>query len=94
MCLSCKKAVIDRKPVSSTEHIYELCSWIVCIMVSVVANLLMGLDPVLRDVKVEFKGYFRCYRESFQDHDAGATIGTRYRHTRDTKRRGKFNGKA
>ena len=86
VCLSCKKAVVDRKPVSSTEQICELCSRIVRTMVPVVANPLVGLDPVLKDGKVEFKGYFHGYRESFQDHDAGATMGTHCHCTKEIRK--------
>ena len=49
----------------------------------VVVNPLVGLDPMLRDGKVEFKGYFCGYRESFHNHHAGATIGTCCYCTRD-----------
>ena len=85
---------MDRKPVSSTEHIYELCLWIVHTIVPVVANLLVDLDPVLKDGKVKSKGYFRGYGESSQDHDAGATMGTHCRCIRVPKRGGNFRGKA
>ena len=61
----CKGAVVDRKPVSSTEHICELWLWIVCTIVPVVMNPLVSLDLVLKNAKVEFKGYFHGYRESF-----------------------------
>ena len=84
---------MDRKPVSSTEHICELCLQIVYTMVPVVTNPLVGRDPVLRDEKVEFKGYFCGYGESFQDHDAGATMGTCCCRTRNAKGGGKFRGK-
>ena len=52
--LSCKGAVVDRKPVFSTEHLCELCLWNVHKMVPMVENPLVGLDPVLRDKKNEF----------------------------------------
>ena len=94
VCLSCKGAVMDRKPVSSSEHICQLCLQIVRKMVPVVANPLVGFDLVLWDGKVEFKGYFCCYGESFQYQDAGATMGTRCYCIRDPKKGGKFMGKA
>ena len=75
VCSSCKGAVVDRKPFSSTEYICELFSRIVRTMVPAVANLLVGFDPVLRDGKVKFKGYFHNYGESFQHQDTGATMG-------------------
>ena len=92
--MSCKRAVVDRKPVSSTEHICELCSRIVCTMVWVVANPLVGVSPVLKDRIVEFKGYYHSYGESFQDHNAGAIMGTYCLCIRDPKRKSKFSGKA
>ena len=63
-------------------------------MVLEVMNLLVGLDPVLKNRKVEFKGYFRSYRGSFQDHDAGDTMVIRCLCTRDPKRGGEFRGKS
>ena len=76
---------MDRKPVSSAEHICELCSRIVRTMVPVVVNPLVGLDPVLRDGKVEFKGAFHGYRETLHDHDTEATMGTHCHCTIDPK---------
>ena len=61
---------MDRKAVLSTEHICELCSQIVFTMVPVDANPLLGLDLLLRNGKVGFKGYFPSYGESFQEHNA------------------------
>ena len=58
----------------------------------VVTNPLVGLDPVLRDRKVEFKGYFCGYAESYRDHNSGATMGTPYHHIRDPKGGGRFRG--
>ena len=63
-------------------------------MVAMVVNPLVGLNLVLRDKKIEFKGYFQGYRESFKDHDTGATMGTHCSQTRDPKAGGKFRGKA
>ena len=93
MCLFCKGAAADRKPVSSTEYICELCLQIVHTMVPVAVNHLVGLNPVLRERKVEFEGYFLRYRESFQDHDARATMGTHCPCTRVPKGGSKFKGK-
>ena len=62
-------------------------------MVPAVASPLVGFDPVLKDRKAKFKGYSHGYRESFQDQDAGATMGTHCYHTRDPKGGGKFRGK-
>ena len=56
---------MDRKPVSSTEHICELCSQIVRTMVAKVANPLVGLHLVLKDGKIEFKRYFHGHGKSF-----------------------------
>ena len=82
------------KPISSNEHICELCSQVVYKMVPVVANPLMGLNPVLKDGKIVFKGYFHGYGESFEDHDAEAIMGTHCRCTRDPKGGGEFRSKA
>ena len=84
---------MDRKLVFSTEHICELCSKIGGTMLPVVTNPLVGLDPVLRDIKVEFNGYFHGYKESFQDHNAGATMGTHCYSTRGSEGGGNFRGK-
>ena len=94
-CLSYRGTVMDKKPVSSIEHLCKLCSQIVRTMVPVVANSLVALDPVfqLKDRKVEFSIYFYSYGEPFQNHDAGATMGTHYRCIRDPKRGGTFRGK-
>ena len=94
MCPSCKVAVTDRNPLLSTKHIYELYLRIIRTMVPVFANPLVGLDLVLRDGKVEFKGYFRGYGEFFLDNDDGATMGTHCRHTKNPNGRGKFRSKA
>ena len=93
MCLSCKRAVVDRKPFLATEHICELCLQIVHTIVPVVASPLEDLNPVLKDGKVEFKGFFHGYRESFHDH-AEATMGTHYRHIGGPKGGDLFKGKA
>ena len=56
---------MDRKPVLSTEHICELCSRIVLHNGASGRKPFGRSDPVLRDGKVEFKGYFHGYREFF-----------------------------
>ena len=84
---------MDRKPFFSTEHLCELCLRNVCTMVLMVANPLLGFDLVLNDGKIEFRGFLLSYGESFQDQDAGATMGTHCHHTRDPKGGGKFRGK-
>ena len=85
VCTSCEGAIMDRKTVFSNKHICELYSWIVCTMVLVATNPLVGLDPVLKDGKVGFKGYFRGFSESFQDYNARATMENSCFHTRDPK---------
>ena len=62
VCPSGKGAFIDSKPVLSTDLICEVCLRIVRTMVLVVMNVLLGLDPVLRDGKVEFKGFSWLWR--------------------------------
>ena len=66
VCLSFKGVGVDRKPISSTEHIYKLYLQIVRTMVPVVGDPLVGLDPVLRDRKAEFKEIFMATENSFK----------------------------
>ena len=84
---------MDRKPVSSTKHICELYSGIVHTILLVVANPLVGLDPVLKDRKLSSRGIFMTIEGSFQDHDARATMGTHCCCPRDLRGGGKFRSK-